>query len=355
MGLATRNVFIDTEWYVRSGLDFSSKTIKSFVDICSAGQISHITTSIVAKEVEGKIVDHVKDTVDGITKLQRKVRSVSGVEGLPLAGYLVKIDEAELRDKAVGLFRNFLLRSEATLLGLDKVNSNAVFNDYFNQQPPFGAGKKKSEFPDAFNMACLSSFVGADAGLYVISQDQDLISYCEKNSRYILVSSLEKFLDIYYEHMDTVSVAIKAHALIEAPSIKQLVKGSLEAEGAFNGAAWEDSEVQDFVVTKVELSEPSVVSLFEDSCTLTFEANVEYSVSVSGPDYSNGLYDREDDVIHTFGNTVRQDYGEASFEVEVDAYYMALESGIVFHNIEVTLGVHGPLEVYVEETATDYD
>lgn len=354
MGLSTRNVFIDTEWYVRSGLDFSSKTIKSFVGICAAGHISHLTTSIVAREVEAKISDLVKETVEGLAKIQRKVRSISGVEGLPLAGYLVKLDEGVLREKAIGLFRNFLERSEAEVLGLEHVNADAVFDDYFSQRAPFGASKKKSEFPDAFTLACLTGFIGPNASIYIVSQDQDLVTYCEDKPRFILVGSLDKFLDLYYEHVSEVSLAIKAHALIEAPSIRQLIKEKLEAEGAYNGAAWEDSEVQDFVVNRVVLSEPSVVSLFEDGCTLSYEVVVDYSVSVSGPDYSNGMYDREDDIVHTFGNTVRRENGEATFEVEVETNYTMLESGIVLHDIDVELGLHGALEVYVEETESYY-
>lgn len=34
MPLVTRNIFIDTEFFVKANLDFNSRTIKSFEELC---------------------------------------------------------------------------------------------------------------------------------------------------------------------------------------------------------------------------------------------------------------------------------------------------------------------------------
>lgn len=72
MPLQTRNVFIDTEFFVKAGLEFSSRTIESFKDICSDGELNHITSTIVVREVDGKISDHIREALNGVKDFRRK-------------------------------------------------------------------------------------------------------------------------------------------------------------------------------------------------------------------------------------------------------------------------------------------
>ena len=41
--------------------------------------------------------------------------------------------------------------AEVTVLDMQSVDTEAVFEKYFGKAPPFGDGKSKNEFPDAFS------------------------------------------------------------------------------------------------------------------------------------------------------------------------------------------------------------
>ncbi|MCL1561680.1 PIN domain-containing protein [Xanthomonas nasturtii] len=72
MPLVTRNVFIDTEFFVKANLDFNSRTIKSFEDLCGDDELNHVTSTIVVSEVKRKIVEHIKDALKGVNNFRRK-------------------------------------------------------------------------------------------------------------------------------------------------------------------------------------------------------------------------------------------------------------------------------------------
>src|SRR5207249_3278369 len=66
-----------------------------------------------------------------------------------------------------------------TTLPVNDVNVSAVFDDYFSVQPPFGTGKKKSEFPDAFAAHALRAWCKANGQImHVVSGDGDWESVC---------------------------------------------------------------------------------------------------------------------------------------------------------------------------------
>ena len=67
MPLVTRKVFIDTEFFVKANLDFNSRAIKSFEDLCGDNELDYITSTVVVNEVRRKIVDQIRDALkDGL-------------------------------------------------------------------------------------------------------------------------------------------------------------------------------------------------------------------------------------------------------------------------------------------------
>ncbi|MGO7486647.1 PIN domain-containing protein [Rhizobium ruizarguesonis] len=95
-------------------------------------------------------------------------------------------------------FSGFLKQTACEIIEDAKlVDTAALFDAYFTGRPPFGAGKKKSEFPDALALQALENSASErDISIIVVSKDGDWASYCETSERLYLVPDIEIALDL---------------------------------------------------------------------------------------------------------------------------------------------------------------
>jgi hypothetical protein len=101
---------------------------------------------------------------------------------------------------------------------------------------------------------------------------------------------------------------------------------------------------------EVEDFEPDIIDLDDESCLVSFGVEVRSFVQVEGPDFTNGIYDRENGRVFTLDRTLREDEQEIEFEVEVE-----LDLGVKNGKFEIedmrvhVLGLSSGIEVAVEE------
>ncbi|WP_027684191.1 PIN domain-containing protein [Rhizobium leguminosarum] len=95
-------------------------------------------------------------------------------------------------------FGGFLKQTACEVLeDANLVDTASLFDAYFTGKPPFGAGKKKSEFPDALALKALENTTAArDIAIIVVSKDGDWKSFCETSDRLFLVPDIETALDL---------------------------------------------------------------------------------------------------------------------------------------------------------------
>ncbi|TAT88237.1 hypothetical protein ELI54_08465 [Rhizobium ruizarguesonis] len=82
-------------------------------------------------------------------------------------------------------FADYLAATNCQVLNdAEHVDTSKIFDAYFAVEPPFGAGAKKSEFPDALALFALED-VAAKRGkdIIIVSKDKDWKAYCEKSRR----------------------------------------------------------------------------------------------------------------------------------------------------------------------------
>ena len=96
---------------------------------------------------------------------------------------------------------------------------------------------------------------------------------------------------------------------------------SPEYAWAYNEAPWEDSEVEEFHVLQVHDFEPNVVWVNEEECLITFDTEIDIDYKVSGPDFTGGVYDKEDDRIYTFGTTTNVGKMTKTLTIELGFHY----------------------------------
>jgi hypothetical protein len=354
MPLQTRNVFIDTEFFVKAGLEFSSRTIESFKDICSDGELNHITSTIVVREVDGKISDHIREALNGVKDFRRKAKILTHSTDAAISGLFAQFDKDDVESHALQVFADFLDESNTTVLDLSKVDPDEIIRMYFEREAPFQEGKKKTEFPDAFTMLALKGHLRGQEEIYVVSEDKDLIAFCVANPRFIIIESLSKLLDLYNAHDQERSDFIKNLIEAEKNMINEEIVNQVQSADIYNSSTWEDAEVESLTVSEVSDFEPSIIHIDDESCQISFDVEVKYLVTVTGPDFNNATYDRESGSVYTFDDSTREEEGKLNLTVELELSYQV--DGGVFEiqdlGVYVT-GLSGGIEVSVEENGAE--
>ncbi len=355
--LETRKVFIDTQSFVKSGLHFDGPAFKSFRKYCEVNELFHISTTVVEREVESKIQASVKEALSSIQTFRRKARLLASLDDEKIKGLFEEIEEEDIYKKSSDVFEEFMAGCSTEIVEADTIDAEYLLSMYFEKKPPFGDGKKKSEFPDAISLLSLKSHLGDDEKIYVISDDGDLKAYCERNPQFISVDTLDKLLDIYTTHTNVRHEQVKQYFVTNEAAIKTKITDFLQDCDVYNSSTWEDAEVDDgLTVTHLGAIDPSVLYIDDEESQITFDIDVEFEVTVTGPDFNNGIYDREEGRMFTFDSTSRTSTISTTYTVEVFLHYEFVDG--VLENPEddglYVAGTGGGIEVAVEENEEDW-
>lgn len=354
MPLITRNVFIDTEFYVKANLDFNSRTIKSFEELCGSNELRHITSTIVVKEVKRKLVEQISDALKGIKNFRRKAAVLREYDDEAIQNLFIEINEDDIQEKALTTFDEFLKESNTTVVDMAEVDLNKVIDMYFDQTSPFSA-RKPNEFRDAFTLLAIRKALRVNEKVYVVSEDPDHKSFCENNDGFVNVETLSALLDIYNKHDNQRAEFIEQFLERKKDEIIQMIKEKLQTAEGYNVSTWDDSEVHSFEVIEIDDFEPKIIHLDDVSCQITFDVTVQFRVEATGPNTETGYYDKEDGVLYTFESTRNEEEEEKEFSVELDLSFEIDEEGL--NNDEFNLyikGLSAGIEFNVEETTWEY-
>lgn len=168
---------------------------------------------------------------------------------------------------------------------------------------------------------------------------------------------MDKLLDIYTEHTSVRSDQVKQYFVTNEELIKDKIKQYLEGCDVYNSSTWEDAEVDEgLTVTNFGDIEPSVLYIDDEESQITFDIDVDFEVTVTGPDFNNGTYDREEGRVYTFGDTSRTSTISNTYTVEIFLYYEYADGEL--DNAEDDglhiAGVSGGIEVSVEENEEEW-
>ena len=355
--LETKKVFIDTQYFVKAGLHFDNPALKSFRKYCERTELFHVSTTVVEREVEAKIKASVTEALSAIQTFRRKARLLASLEHETIKGYFKEITEEEIYKKSNEVFEEFWEGCSTEVVEASDVDPEELLTLYFEAKPPFGEGKKKSEFPDALSLLSLKSALDNDEKIYVVSDDGDLKTFCDSDPQLVSVETLDKLLDIYTKHTSVRSDQVKKYFITNKESIKEKIKSYLEDCDVYNSSGWEDAEVDEgLTVTHIGVIEPSVLYIDDEESQITFDINVEFEVSVTGPDFNNGTYDREEGRVYTFDSTTRTSKISETYTVEIYLHYEYADGEL--DNAEDD-GLHiadvsGGIEVSVEENEEEW-
>ena len=352
--LNSRNVFIDTQYFVRAGLNVKSPAFESFKKLCEAESLFHITTTVVYKEVKRKIEQSINEALSARQNFKRKAKILETIEDPKINSLFVDINEEEIHKGAADVFENFIKECRTKLIDSNNIDTEELLDLYLNVKPPFKEGKK-TEFPDAISLLSLDSHLDENDKIYLISEDGDHREFCNGNPKFIHIETLDKLLDLYNQHNNNLTSAIKDYIAQHDQEMKDAIVEQFADADVYNDSAWEDSEVEQLTVSDVGDIEPSIVFVNDDECKITFDLEVTHNVTVTGPDFTNGHYDREDDRVYTFGTTTNECQITESFTVELELFY-EFTDGLINNLIDMHIyipEISNGLAVNIEENEAE--
>ncbi|WP_316234271.1 PIN domain-containing protein [Bradyrhizobium sp. SZCCHNR1098] len=289
--LETKFVFLDTEAFVREKFDWNSKALSRLVELANSNHIRLLTTTITKAEICNKLREHLTNASSALKKYEILLLQLAPSN--PLAATL----DDQAYDRLEELLDDFLSRSRSIEVPLD-IDVNAVFEDYFQQRPPF-SNKKKSEFPDAvvvhaLRRWCNSKFCKA----YVVSADPDMKACCDD----VLLHS-ETVSEIISKATVTKKIHDELLAFIKrAQSLKEKLSAAIIGKpisilNPFRGIYHHDVSATGtaYGISNLEIYELNVLSERRGgfSCEINFDARVDIELEMSfGESYTGFGYER---------------------------------------------------------------
>lgn len=294
--MKTKNIFIDTQAFMRQGFKFENRVLSGISRLGRSGAIKIYISDVVKGEVHQKIQEKLEKS---ITHKNAFLRELSVLESSVPDTLLQEVGE-QLNDKLLELARqrwsSYICESNIQVLDSNKINVSDLLSDYFSGSFPFSEGKKKNEFPDAISLLSLVSWLDNNSEkAYVVSDDGDFKGFCEANDRCLAIGELSEFLDIYNRSEERLAEII--HRYIETHRIWLALRISDEFVNAdFLYGQNFDANVDEVSVISLDISDVEIIDIQDSVCTIELTIDVEMVADVNGPDYSNSFWDSEEQV-----------------------------------------------------------
>jgi hypothetical protein len=319
--LKTRNVFLDAEPFRSGGFNYRSTPFKTLIELAAAGEVRVFTTDITVREVTALIRENVQNAFRAQKAFNKQAYILRNCKSALAQDRFKPLDPKSVEKELVTQFEQFLKDVKAVILPTNKVSVNEVFDSYFSMRPPFGPGKKKDEFPDAFASAAVGAWcVKEKQEIYVISGDSDMRSVCGDGVLHS-IKKLTGFLDLVVSH----SKHKKTVAFVKAqiPGIEKMVIDEIKNQFEDLGFILHDQEgdVEDVTVLEVVMGDIDVLHATDKEATLETEAEVTFEADLSYGDEGTASYDSEDKTVFYHDHVNETVQRTKYISVELDVFY----------------------------------
>jgi len=317
----TPNVFLDTEVFDAHQLDFDSPNIRRVAARAIQGRVHILLPSVTEREIRAHQVEKANEAFKEIKKLCRSLRTVHKALAGPVLDGLNAVTEEGILAKLGEQFDAFIAETHAERLVVDAVSPEAVFAKYFAGTAPFGEGKKKHEFPDAFTCGAIEAWSAANgnAKIYVVSNDGDLKRVCAGHRVFIQVDTIDKLLELY-ANAELVE-AIRAGLEEKREELQQLIEQQAEDFDYYPGDQLIDGEIEVVEQVDVEIQEFHIVEAADGKASVSVHCELSVSVAVVADDANSGIYDHEDKTMHYMYRVSGSASRELELMVEVEITY----------------------------------
>ncbi|KVA29677.1 hypothetical protein WI44_22310 [Burkholderia cepacia] len=264
-------VFLDTNVFAGQQYNFSSTAIRTFIPAVQNAKLKLLLPDPTEREVKRQIDARSKEALDALNDARRKAPFLSKWEHFP-RDFGNQFDTWNVRRIALNEWHGFLRQFDVVRLSYEGLDVQTVMNWYDASTPPFGTGKKRKEFPDAFAVAILDTYAKkAGVHIAVVSDDGDFKQACERFTSLMHFPSLPRLTELLLA--DPAKVAALRAAIEE--DLDDIAAGAWVAAEDLRFYHYDDRyEVEQSRIKDVSIHDVSVVAIGDQSCTLTFEIGI---------------------------------------------------------------------------------
>lgn len=318
-----RLVTLDTQVFDSYNFNYNSRAFQTLVTLTQQGKIRLLLTSVTLNEIRAHIIEGAKLASEAVKKginYLDKTRSKppAGTERIKIStnsdllyNFKKKVQELapnfeQINQELLDRLDTFLKETDFQKIEVDQVSVVEIFENYFSGTPPFGEGKKKSEFPDAFALLALEKEAkNRKKIIYVVSGDSDWEKFCSSSKDLHWIGKLDELLEIIIRETDSdeVDVCYKFYRQKER-QIERYIEdqfSDLDFSIDLSGSSlieWGSEEIE-VNVNSVYIIDSSLVKIYDSdldqpSVVFELEAEVNYDANVSYESLEYAIYDRED-------------------------------------------------------------
>lgn len=282
---------LDTS-FIESQNFLAGTLLRNLGDMGRKNYVKIYMTDIIYREVlsrfekrlleEGSKIDSVKKTIESHVRVLKNFSDYAAFFTLP------ELDMARLTDQFKRDFDEWISYADVKVLPTKGQTIERAMKDYFEGNPPFGPGKKKSEFPDAFNFYALDQyFKMGKKECYFVTHDTD---FDEALSKHVIpIKEIGVQLDVINRARELRFGILK---LIEDTYITSKSQLEHDAKICFSEYLKEEAntktEIRGMSIDRLESFEVSdfrfdrynIVQTNEFSAQLQCEAIVPYTVTL---------------------------------------------------------------------------
>lgn len=337
---------VDTNIFDEKRLRLSSQPLQSLEGL-KRRAFPFILPETIAKEVQAHLVENAEEALREARKAIGAALGAFDTKKPTKDDILNQISGGVSAEAAASnRWTNFVKMTSCEVLEDHKlVDLTSVFGPYFEGKPPFGKGKKKSEFPDALALSALErAALLRSLGILVVSKDKGWQEFCEQSGNLYQISELERALTLinaaplglrkavqsWMVNGEDGSEAFRHHLedcvqRIDVFAYGHPSYGELEAyafAGSLKDIAWPDADDLDIISINEPQEGEALELLVSVPLTLTIGVPVELSFSVwDGIDKEAvGLGGRDvevDETLHTRATIALDIYDLESAEQEI--------------------------------------
>ncbi|WP_333232751.1 PIN domain-containing protein [Microcoleus sp. Pol12B5] len=319
-----RLVALDTQVFDSYNFNYNSKVFQTLVTLAQQEKIRLLLTSVTLHEIRSHITEGavltskaVEQAVNDLNKKRFKPQGdtkrvkISANSDL-LNEFKKKVQELapnfeQINQELLDQLKAFLQATGFEIIEVDRVSVVDIFENYFSGTPPFGEGKKKYEFPDAFALLALQKEAeDRNRIIYVVSGDADWEKFCSSSEYLSLIGKLDELLETIIQETDSDEFdACYELYSDKKDEIKEYIENkfsdlnfSMDLSGT-SLIEWGSEEIE-VEVKSVDIIHSSLVHIDDSdadqpSVVFELEAEVHYDAKVSYESLEYAIYDREDD------------------------------------------------------------
>jgi len=340
--MSRKYIFIDTNIFERDHFRFDFGILERVKRLIDNGEFTLLTNSIIQHEIDQHI--NIKATEIIAKYKQFKKLGLMMLDSPSYKSLKINITHEELANKIRESKHRFFANAIDILV--NTADLNQIVNSYFNSKPPFSSGSKKHEFPDAIFLSALTNWAALKKQeIIVVSQDKEIIEYCNSDKFLNPIESLRELVNKTFETL-MYSQSIEVFKLLW-DEISEKIVSLIDKIGVTCSHDY-DAEVLSYSITFIDRSTEFMTHQENDEVTLSCTAQVSINADLRYPNPSMIFYDKEEEERYIL------DFIENNVDNEIDIDYTVKikfdQLNITKHQLlDVSIDQPSIIDIYPEE------